>query len=258
MFDLAWLIIALPAAGLLLNLFFGPKLGNRQVAALASTAVALAFVVAAWLTLQMWGLPPEERTYTVMLWDWLTIGSFHVAAALLVDPLSLTMALVVTGIGALIHVYSIAYMEGDEHYQRFFLYLNFFIFAMLILVLSDSFLGMFVGWEGVGLASFLLIGFWFDRRDDSYGCYADAGKKAFLVNRIGDFGMIVAMIAIWTARAASPLPMSSPRPSTGPSPWARRPLSACCCCWRRQARAPRSHSLSGCPMPWPAPRPSPR
>ena len=96
------------------------------------------------------------------------------------------MILIVTGVGTLIHLYSMSYMEHDERYRRFFIYLNFFIFAMLLLVLSDNFLGMFVGWEGVGLASFLLIGFWFDRRDDLYGWYADAGKKAFLVNRIGD------------------------------------------------------------------------
>ncbi len=192
MFDLAWLIILLPAAGVLINLFFGPKLGDRRVGYMASAAVALSFLVAAWYTLRLWGLPAEEQVHTVTLWDWITAGSFRVAAALLIDPLSLTMALVVTGVGALIHVYSVAYMEHDEHYQRFFLYLNFFIFAMLILVLSDSFLGMFVGWEGVGLASFLLIGL-VRRRDDGYG-YADAGKKAFLVNRIGDFGMIVAMI----------------------------------------------------------------
>lgn len=199
MFDLAWLILILPAAAVLINLFFGARLGDRRTAIMASAAVALAFLASAWFTFLLWGLPQDARVHTVVLWDWLTIGAFHVNAALLVDPLSLTMALVVTGVGALIHVYSISYMEHDEHYQRFFLYLNFFIFAMLVLVLSDNFLGMFVGWEGVGLASFLLIGFWFDRRDDSYGWYADAGKKAFLVNRIGDFGMIVAMLAIWTA-----------------------------------------------------------
>jgi NADH-quinone oxidoreductase subunit L len=135
---------------------------------------------------------------TVPLWQWITIGEFHVNAALLIDPLSITMSLIVTGVGTLIHIYSISYMEHDERVQRFFFYLNFFIFAMLILVLSDSFLGMFVGWEGVGLASYLLIGFWFDQRDDSYGWFADAGKKAFLVNRVGDFGMIVAMLALWS------------------------------------------------------------
>jgi NADH-quinone oxidoreductase subunit L len=109
------------------------------------------------------------------------------------------MTLVVTGVGSLIHIYAIGYMHDDERFQRFFVYLNLFVFAMLLLVLSDNFLGMFVGWEGVGLASYLLIGFWFDRRDDLYGWYADAGKKAFLVNRIGDFGMLIAIFAIWTA-----------------------------------------------------------
>jgi NADH-quinone oxidoreductase subunit L len=108
----------------------------------------------------------------------------------LIDPLSVLMALVVTGVGSLIHIYSIGYMDHEPRYQRFFFYLNFFILAMLILVMSNNFVGMFVGWEGVGLASYLLIGFWFDKRDDMYGWYADCGKKAFIVNRIGDFGMI--------------------------------------------------------------------
>jgi NADH-quinone oxidoreductase subunit L len=108
------------------------------------------------------------------------------------------MAMVVTGVGALIHIYSIGYMGHEARYQRYFFYLNFFILAMLTLVMSNNFLGMFVGWEGVGLASYLLIGFWFDRRDDLYGWYADAGKKAFIVNRVGDFGMLVAMFLIWT------------------------------------------------------------
>lgn len=199
MFEFAWLLFALPAAGALITLLFGSRLGNRSVGWLASGAVGLAFLVAVGLFATMLGLPAEERTVTVPLWQWITIGDFQVAAALLIDPLSVTMSLIVTGVGALIHVYSISYMEHDERFQRFFFYLNFFIFAMLILVLSDSFLGMFVGWEGVGLASYLLIGFWFDRRDDSYGYYADAGKKAFLVNRIGDFGMIVAMLALWSS-----------------------------------------------------------
>jgi NADH-quinone oxidoreductase subunit L len=199
MFELAWLLFAFPAAGALITLFAGRQLGNRTVGMLASAAVGASFLVALWLLVGVLGLPAEERVHTVPLWQWITIGDFKVAASLLIDPLSITMSLIVTGVGTLIHIYSTSYMEHDERFQRFFLYLNFFIFAMLILVLSDSFLGMFVGWEGVGLASFLLIGFWFDQRDDSYGWYADAGKKAFLVNRIGDFGMIVAMLALWTA-----------------------------------------------------------
>ena len=199
MIEFAWLLFAFPAAGALINILVGHLLGKRLNGLLATAAVAASFVVTVLIWLQMNGLPAEERQVTVHLWDWITIGSFHVNAALLIDPLSVTMCLVITGVGSLIHLYSTSYMEHDERVQRFFIYLNFFIFAMLILVLSDSFLGMFVGWEGVGLASFLLIGFWFDKRDDSYGWYADAGKKAFIVNRVGDFGVILAIMAIWTS-----------------------------------------------------------
>ncbi len=108
------------------------------------------------------------------------------------------MAMLVTGVGTLIHIYSIGYMGHEARYQRFFFYLNFFILAMLVLVMSNNFLSTFVGWEGVGLASFLLIGFWFEQRDEQYGWYADAGKKAFLVNRIGDAAYLIAMFIIWT------------------------------------------------------------
>ncbi|MEZ4870268.1 MAG: NADH-quinone oxidoreductase subunit L [Caldilineaceae bacterium] len=199
MLNLAWLLFALPAAGALINLLIGHRLSRQVIGAIASGAVILAFVVAVGVWLSILGQAGEARVTTVHLWDWITIGTFQANAALLLDPLSATMALVVTGVGALIHLYSISYMEHDERFQRFFIYLNFFIFAMLILVLSDNFVGMFVGWEGVGLASYLLIGFWFDQRDNSYGYYADAGKKAFLVNRIGDFGMILAIAALWSA-----------------------------------------------------------
>ncbi len=198
MLNLAWLLFTLPAIGALINLLFGHRLNRQTIGAIASGAVILSFVVAVGVWISLLTRGAEERVVTVHLWDWITIGTFHANAALLIDPLSATMALVVTGVGALIHIYSMSYMEHEERFQRFFIYLNFFIFAMLILVLSDNFVGMFVGWEGVGLASYLLIGFWFEQRDDSYGYYADAGKKAFLVNRIGDFGMIVAIAAIWS------------------------------------------------------------
>ncbi len=197
LFDLSWLLLALPAAGLLFNLLFGHYFSRQIIGWVATGVVAAAFLVGVILYLGLLGLPVEERIVTSKLWDWITIGSFDVDAALLITPLSVTMVLVVTGVGALIHLYATSYMEHDERFQRFFIYLNFFIFSMLLLVLSDNFLGMFVGWEGVGLASYLLIGFWFDRRDDLYGWYADAGKKAFLVNRVGDFGVILAMIMIW-------------------------------------------------------------
>ncbi|MGL4648319.1 MAG: NADH-quinone oxidoreductase subunit L, partial [Caldilineaceae bacterium] len=199
MLQYAWLLLALPAAGALINMLFGHRLGKNAIGAIAAGVVIAAFGVGVALLVGLLALPAAERAVTVPLWDWITIGTLDLGAALLVDPLSITMVLVVTGVGSLIHLYAISYMHEDERFQRFFVYLNFFIFSMLILVLSDSFAGMFVGWEGVGLASFLLIGFWFDVKDNLYGWYADAGKKAFLVNRIGDFGMLVAMMALWAA-----------------------------------------------------------
>ncbi|MCY3992457.1 MAG: NADH-quinone oxidoreductase subunit L [Caldilineaceae bacterium] len=198
MLDLAWLILVFPALGALINLFVGDRLKERGIHFVASGAVVLSFVVSLGLFLGLSGLDEHHRTATVHLWDWITIGSFRAPAALLIDPLSVTMALIVTGVGALIHIYAGGYMHGEQNYQRFFVYLNFFILAMLVLILSNNFVGMFVGWEGVGLASYLLIGFYFDRHDESYGHYADAGKKAFLVNRIGDFGMMLAVFLIWT------------------------------------------------------------
>jgi len=197
MIDYAWLLIALPAAGALINLFLGRWFPRKAIGWIATAVVGLAFVLGMVLFNEMQQLPAENRQVTVHLWDWITVGDFKVNAAILLSPLSIVMVLVVTSVGTLIHIYSMGYMAHDERYQRYFVFLNFFIFSMLVLVLADSFLSMFIGWEGVGLASFLLIGFWFDKRDDTYGWYADAGKKAFLVNRVGDFGIILAMILIW-------------------------------------------------------------
>jgi NADH-quinone oxidoreductase subunit L len=199
MVDYAWLLFAFPALGALIILFAGPWLPRKAVGWIASLAIFAAFVVAAGLLMTVVRLPEEEAQITITYWEWMTIGSFRVPAAILIDPLSATMAAMVTGIGFLIHVYSIGYMEHEKRYQRFFFYLNFFILAMLVLVMSNNFLSTFVGWEGVGLASYLLIGFWFEQRDEQYGWYADAGKKAFLVNRIGDAAYLVAMFIIWTS-----------------------------------------------------------
>ena len=120
MFELAWLLYAFPAAGAIIILFFGRQLGNRNIGVVASAAVGAAFLVALWLLNSLLGLPAEERTITVPLWQWITIGDFEVAAAMLIDPLSVTMSLIVTGVGTLIHIYSISYMEHDERIQRFF------------------------------------------------------------------------------------------------------------------------------------------
>ena len=200
MIPLAWLLLLLPLAGMLINLVLGRLIGRRATAAVASGTVGMAFLLALSMAPDVFGgLHVHHHGTTVHLWNWIDMGSLHVPMALLVDRLSLVMVLVVTGVGFLIHVYAIGYMEGDERFNRFFLYLNLFILAMLLLVLGDSFLTLFIGWEGVGLASFLLIGFWFDRKDELYGSFADCGKKAFIVNRIGDVGMILAMALIWSA-----------------------------------------------------------
>ncbi|MBI1296345.1 NADH-quinone oxidoreductase subunit L [bacterium] len=199
MFTVAWLIFLFPALGALVNMLFGDRLGKNAIGWIASGAIVASFGVAVALFFGLMGLDEHDRAVVIPLWEWITIGGFSVGAAMLIDTLSVTMALVVTGVGALIHIYATGYMHDEPRFQRFFVYLNFFVFSMLILILSDNFLGMFVGWEGVGLASYLLIGFYFDREDETYGAYADAGKKAFIVNRVGDFGMMLAIMAIWTS-----------------------------------------------------------
>ena len=192
MLDYAWLMLVFPALGALIISFFGKRLGRKVVGFLAPAMVFLSFTVAVAMFTQLIGLPAEERNHEVFLWQWMVVGTFKVNAALLIDQLSVVMAMVVTGIGFLIHVYSAGYMHDDPRFPRFFAYLNLFILMMLTLVLADNYLLMFVGWEGVGLASYLLIGFWFDKPSA-----ADAGKKAFIVNRIGDFGLLLAIMIIW-------------------------------------------------------------
>ncbi len=192
MLNFAWLLFVFPLLGALINLLIGRRLG-KTAGWLGAAAIGLAFAVAVGLFFALWARPTEERSIEQLLWHWITIGAFKVDIALLIDPLSVTMALVVTGVSALIHVYSIGYMDHEARYTRYFVYLNFFVLMMLVLVMANNFLLMYVGWEGVGLASYLLIGFWFEKPSA-----ADAGKKAFLVNRIGDFGMALAIMLIWS------------------------------------------------------------
>ncbi|MCU0503237.1 MAG: NADH-quinone oxidoreductase subunit L [Anaerolineae bacterium] len=194
MLDTAWLMLLFPALGTLILAFFGRRIGRRVVGWLACGMVLLSFLTAVGVFATLVGLPAEERSHQIVLWSWMTTGAFHVDVALLIDQLSIIMALIVTGIGFLIHVYSIGYMHDDARYSRFFTFLNFFILMMLTLVLANNYLLMYVGWEGVGLASYLLIGFWFEKP-----AAADAGKKAFIVNRIGDFGLALAIMFIWTS-----------------------------------------------------------
>lgn len=191
MTSLAPLLVAVPLASAAVLLLLGRR-SDRWGHWLGVLASAAAFVVGALLLVELLGRPADDRVLHVHLFDWISAGRFDLSAGLLVDPLSLTFVLLVTFVGSLIHVYSVAYMAHDVARRRFFAYLNLFIAAMLILVLADSYLLLFVGWEGVGLASYLLIGFWNHRTP-----YAVAAKKAFVANRIGDIGLLVAMMLMF-------------------------------------------------------------
>jgi NADH-quinone oxidoreductase subunit L len=186
-----WIVPALPLAGAAINLVVGKRLG-RWAGVLASGLMVVSFALALAILADLLQLPGDERLVVRHLWDWISVGSFTVAADLRVDPLSVTMMLVITGVGAVIHVYSIGYMDGDPRYGRFFSYMNLFCFFMLTLVLAQNFLLLYLGWEGVGLCSYLLIGFWFDRP-----AAASAAKKAFVVTRIGDTFMLVGVALVF-------------------------------------------------------------
>ncbi|MFN3695013.1 MAG: NADH-quinone oxidoreductase subunit L, partial [Ignavibacterium sp.] len=156
----------------------------------------ISFLIALGAFFETLSLPVEQRQLIVTLFTWLDVGGLNVSFSYQVDQLSLIMALIVTGVGFVIHVYSIGYMHGDKGFWRFFAYLNLFIFAMMNLILADNFVLLFLGWEGVGLCSYLLIGFWYDRKFEK-STTSDAAKKAFIVNRIGDFGFLLGMFLIF-------------------------------------------------------------
>ncbi len=193
MAEVAWLIPALPLLGFLALLVVGRRLGDPLAGWLATGAIGSSFAVAAATFVDLFGRGAEERAITAHVFDWISVGGLSIKADLLVDPLSITMVMFVTGIGTLIHLYAIGYMKGDERFSRFFLYLNLFAFSMLVLVLANNYLVAFVGWEGVGVCSYFLISFWFERSSA-----ASAGKKAFVTNRIGDFGFMLAIFLMLT------------------------------------------------------------
>jgi NADH-quinone oxidoreductase subunit L len=192
----AWLLVALPLLGAAILLLGGRRTdgwGHWLAVALSWSS----FLYGALLFLDLRGLAAEERVRDVHLFSWVPAGGFQVDAGLLLDPLSLAFVLLITFVGSLIHVYSVAYMEHDHERRRFFAYLNLFVASMLLLVLADSYLLLYVGWEGVGLASYLLIGFW------NYNpVYATAAKKAFVMNRVGDFGLSVALMIMFATFGA--------------------------------------------------------
>ena len=188
MLELVWLIPALPLAGFVVLTLAGRRLGEPAAGWLATLVLGGSFAATLAVYVGLLDLPGEERVFSQVLFEWLPVGGLTVDVGFLVDPLSVTMALFITGVAALIHLYSIGYMHGDKDFARFFALLNLFVFFMLMLVFGDSLLLTFLGWEGVGLCSYQLIAFWFTEMPN-----AVAGKKAFVTNRIGDWGFLVAM-----------------------------------------------------------------
>ncbi len=192
MLHLAYLMPLLPLVGFVVLVFAGRRIGDPLAGWVATVAVAGSFVVACVTFAGLLQLPGDHRLYLDNYYTWFHVGGLTVPVGILVDPLSMTMCLFITGVSALIHLYSISYMKGDPDYPKFFLYLNLFVFSMLVLVLANNLLLTFVGWEGVGVCSYWLVAFWFHR--DSA---ASAGKKAFIYNRIGDAGFLVAIFLIF-------------------------------------------------------------
>jgi len=192
MLDSFWILLIFPLVGAAINGLLGKRLSPRIIGGIACSSIFLSFTVALLSFFELLQLDPEHRAETNFLFTWIKAGDFVSDASFLFDPLSAVMILVVTGVGFLIHVYAVGYMQGESGFYRFFAYMNLFIFMMSILVLADNYLLMFVGWEGVGLCSYLLIGYYFDTR-----VAGDAAKKAFIVNRIGDFGFLLGMFLIF-------------------------------------------------------------
>ena len=208
-----WLLVALPLLGAAVLLLGGratDKWGHYFATALSWAA----FVVGAAVFLQMLGNDPEHRSFHLRLFDWISAGSFRLDAGMLLDQLSVSFVLLVTFVGSLIHVYSIGYMEHDPDRRRFFAYLNLFVASMLLLVLADSYLLLFVGWEGVGLASYLLIGFW-----NWNPAYATAANKAFVVNRVGDIGLTLAIMGMFVVFGHVDYASVSESVGSAPSGW---------------------------------------
>src|SRR5208282_237854 len=195
------LIVVLPLIGAAINFLAGAWLqktfGKHAISLVGCGVVIAAFILGARAFLAMLALPPENRFMLDDLWKWFDVGGLNLDIAFWLDPLSMVMTLIVTGVGGLIHIYSIGYMHDDDGYWRFFGWLNLFTFAMLVLVLGDNLWLMFVGWEGVGLCSFALIGFWYQESANT-----DAGNKAFIVNRVGDWAFVIALYSLFAGLGA--------------------------------------------------------
>jgi len=202
MFDVLFLVPAFPFAGSLVLMTLGARMSRRGVALTGVGSVALSFIVAVLIGATFLIAPPAGDTFSQTLWSWIAVGSFTPKVVLFLDALSVVMMLVVTGVGLLIHVYSAEFMYDDEGYGRFFAYMNLFVAMMLTLVLAQDLLLLYVGWEGVGLASYLLIGFWYE--DPANG---RAGRKAFVVTRVGDAALAIALFLLFTQLGTLDIPL---------------------------------------------------
>ena len=194
MYDKLWLIPFFPLVGAIINGLLGKKIlkSEKVIGAIGTLAIVLSFVVSCKYFFQLLG--DDVKVHEQIVASWMSVGQLQVDWGFLLDPLSALMIMVVTGVGSLIHLYSIGYMHGEEGFYRYFSYLNLFVFSMLMLVLGGNALVMFIGWEGVGLCSYLLIGYYFEKKSAG-----DAAKKAFVVNRIGDFGFLLGLLTLfWT------------------------------------------------------------
>jgi NADH-quinone oxidoreductase subunit L len=219
MVNAAYAIIALPLLGFVLNLVWGRRLGEPIAGWVGTVAAGGSFIATLIVWVSVLGKPAAERTTDLTIFTWFPVAGLHVNAGILVDPLSLTMALFVTGVSTAIHMYSIGYMHEDPGFDRFFVYLNLFLFSMVVLVLANNFLFSFLGWEGVGFCSYGLVGFWFQRETA-----AVAAKKAFVTNRVGDVGFLLAMFLMFSrfgsvdySKVLTPLISGHASALTGPS-----------------------------------------
>ena len=249
-FTLSWLLIAIPALSAAVLLLVG-RAGDRWGHYLGTLAPLVSFAIGLSLFGNLLAAEEAQRAVSVPLYDWISIGQWNIGAGLLVDQLSIVFVLLITGVGGLIHIYSIGYMAHDERRRRFFAFLNLFVAAMLLLVLADDYLVLFVGWEGVGLASYLLIGFWQHKPTA-----ATAAKKAFVVNRVGDLGMSIAIMLMLATFGSSAFVTSTRAWRRSARRWPRS--WACCCCSAPAASPPRSRCSPGCWTRWRAPPRSPR
>ena len=251
----AWMALACPLAGTIVIALGWKVLPGRSAGWIGTGAIALAFVntLAALLKLQDRG--EEQRQLVSSLWDYASTVGVDAQMSILVDPLSIFMLLVVTGVSTLIHLYSVAYLWSDRGYVRFFAYLNFFVFSMMLLVLAGNFLLLIVGWAFVGAASYMLISFWYRR-----GTATQAGIKAFVINVAGDVGLVLGTYFIFKHSGTLDFLDDVRGGEGGLRPQRLRPRrrAACCCSSARSPSPRRSRSTPGSPTPWRAPPPSPR